>query len=122
MAMIGDRVLDNGLTILNTEANQLDICSAEPAVYADVATYTLGNKTAPTISVPADATAGGREVTVSAITDGSVTATGTAAFFCLTDTVNLRLLAATALSATQAVTSGNIFTLTALTIGIPDPV
>ncbi len=30
MATLNDRVLDNGLTVLDTEANRVDICSAEP--------------------------------------------------------------------------------------------
>ena len=122
MAMLGDRVLDNGLTVLDTEANSLHICSQEPTTYTEAtSTYSLGNKSSPTIGAPADRTGGGREVTVSAITDGSVTATGTASHFAIVDTVNSRLLAAQALDSSQSVTSGNTFTLTSLTIGIPDP-
>ena len=33
MAYLNDRVLDNGLTVLDTEANRLDICSQEPTTY-----------------------------------------------------------------------------------------
>jgi hypothetical protein len=121
MAYLNDRVYDNGLTVLSTEANRLDICSQEPASYAEVATYTLGNKTSPTISSPSDRAGGGRKVTISAITDGEVTGTGTASHYAIVDTVNSRLLAAGALSAPQAVTDGNVFTLTAFDIGIPDP-
>jgi hypothetical protein len=36
--------------------------------------------------------------------------------------VNSRLLATGSLTASQAVTSGNTFTLTSFDIGIPDPV
>jgi hypothetical protein len=50
-----------------------------------------------------------------------VTGTGTASHYAIVDTVNSRLLAAGALSAPQAVTDGNVFTLTAFDIGIPDP-
>lgn len=121
MASIGDRVLDAGLTTLDTEATHLYICSSEPASYAAVAGVALGNKSAVAISAPADRTGGGREVTVSAITDGSVTATGTATHYAITDNTNSRLLATAALSASQAVTSGNTFTLTSFKIGIPDP-
>lgn len=122
MSTLGDRVLDNGLSVLNTEANRLDICSQEPTTYAEAtSTYTLGNKTSPTIGAPADRGGGGREVTVSAISDGSVTGTDTATHWAITDTSNTRLLATGSLSASQAVTSGNIFTLGSFTIGIPDP-
>ena len=121
-ATLGDRVFDNGLTVLDTEANRIDITSAQATTYAEATTtFTLGNKTTPTISAPADRAGGGRKVTVSAITDGTVTATGTAAWIAIVDTANSRLLATQALSASQAVTNGNVFTLPAFDIGIPDP-
>lgn len=121
MAFINDRVFDNGLTILDTEANRLDICSSEPATYAAAtSTNTLGNKTSLSVGAPADRSPTGRKVTVAAITDGTVTANGTATHWAVTDTVNTRLLATGALSASQVVTSGNIFTLGAFDIGIPD--
>ena len=122
MAVLHDRVFDNGLTVLDTEANVLHICGTLPTTYTEAtATYSLGNKSAPTVSAPADRTGGGRKVTVSAITDGTVTATGTAVYYALCDTVNSRMLAQGSLSSSQAVTSGNTFTLGAFDIGIPDP-
>lgn len=122
MATLGDRVFDNGLTVLDTEANRLDICSTEPTTYTQAtSTYTLGNKTSLSIGAPADRTGGGREVTVAAFTDGSVTGTGTAAYYAITDTTNSRLLATGALSSSQSVTSGNTFSISSFKIGIPDP-
>ena len=121
-AILHDRVYDNGLTVLDTEADKLYIDSTQATTYTEaITTYALGVKNTPTVSAPADRTGGGREVTVSAITDGSVTGTGTAGFYALVDSSNTRLLAAGPLSATQAVTSGNTFTLTSFKIGIPDP-
>lgn len=121
MAYINDRVFDNGLTVLDTEVNRLDICSQEPTTYAEAtSTYTLGNKTSPTVGAPADRSPSGRKVTVSAITDGTVSGTGTASHWALTDTSNSRLLATGSLSASQSVTSGNTFTVTAFDVGIPD--
>ena len=73
------------------------------------------------IGAPQDRNAGGREVVVAAISDGTVTATGTATHYAILDTVNSRLLATGSLSASQAVTSGNTFTLSSTTVGIPDP-
>lgn len=122
MSYLNDRVLDNGLTVLDTEANRLDICSAEPTTYAQAtSTYTLGNKTSLSVGAPGDRSPSGRKVTVAAITDGTVTGTNTATHWAITDTGNSRLLAAGALSASQAVTSGNTFTLAAFDVGIPDP-
>lgn len=122
MATLADRVFDNGLTVLDTEANRLDICSAAPTTYTEAtSTYTLGNKTSLSIGAPADRTGGGREVTVAAFTDGSVTGTGTAAYYAIVDTTNSRLLATGSLSSSQSVTSGNTFSISSFKIGIPDP-
>jgi len=122
MATLGNRVFDNGLTVLDTEANRIDICSTEPTTYAEAtSTYTLGNSTSLSIGAPQDRSGGGREVVVAAISDGSVTGTGTAAYYAIVDTANSRLLATGSLSASQSVTSGNTFTLSSVTIGIPDP-
>ena len=122
MAFLNDRVFDNGLTVLDTEANKVLMTSAEPANYTEAnATYALGDSTSLSIGAPQDRSGGGREVVVAAITDGSVTATGTATHYAIVDTVNSRLLAAGSLTASQAVTSGNTFTLTSVAIGIPDP-
>lgn len=121
MAYINDRVFDNGLTVLDTEANRLDICSQEPVTYAEAtSTYTLGNKTPPSVGAPADRTPNGRKVTVAAITDGTVTGTDDATHWAISDTGNSRLLATGPLAASQAVTAGNVFTLAAFDIGIPD--
>ena len=123
MPSISDRVYDNGLTVLDTEANAIYICNLEPTTYASAtSTNALGSATGAAftgIGVPSAGSPNGRQVTVNAITAGSVTATGTASHFAIVDTVNSRLLAAGALSATQVVTSGNTFSLTSLTIRIP---
>lgn len=123
MATLNNRVFDNGLTVLDTEANAIHITSQEATDYTGAtSTFTLGNSTSLSIGAPADRTGGGREVTVAAITDGSVTGTGTATHYAIVDTVNSRLLATGSLSASQSVTSGNSFTLSSVAIGIPDPV
>lgn len=122
MATLNDRVFDNGLTVLDTEANRIDITSQEATSYTEAtSTYTLGNSTSLSIGAPQDRSGGGREVVVAAITDGSVTGTGTATHYAIVDTVNSRLLATGSLTASQAVTSGNTFTLSSVAIGIPDP-
>jgi hypothetical protein len=123
MAYLNDYVLDLMLAHLDTNGNRLDICSTEPTTYAQATTtYTLGNKTGISIGAPTDRTPNGRKVVVAAISDGSVTGNGTAAYWAISDTGNSRLLAANSLSTAQAVTSGNTITLAAFDIGIPDAV
>ena len=121
MATLDNRVFDNGLTVLDTEANAIHITSAEATSFANVASVTLGNSTSLSIGAPQDRAGGGREVVVAAITDGSVTGTGTATHYAIVDTVSSRLLATSTLTASQSVTSGNTFTLSSVAIGIPDP-
>ena len=123
MATLNDRVFDQGLSVLDLEANQIHVTSQEATTYAEaITTYTLGNSTSLSIGAPQDRTGGGREVVVAAITDGSVTGTGTATHYAIVDTVNSLLLATSTLTASQSVTSGNTFTLSSVAIGIPDPV
>jgi len=123
MALLDNRVFDNGLSVLDTEANAIYVTSQQAVSYVDAtATSALGNSTSLSIGAPQDRAGGGREVVVAAITDGSVTGTGTATHYAIVDTINSRLLAAGSLSASQAVTTGNTFTLSSVSIGIPDPV
>jgi|TARA_R110000787_G_scaffold57219_1_gene130884 hypothetical protein len=122
MATLDNRVFDNGLTVLDTEANKLLITSQEAATFAEAnATYALGDTTSLSIAAPSDRTGGGREVVAAAISDGSVTGNGTATHYAIVDTVNSRLLATGSLTASQVVSSGNTFSLGSFTIGIPDP-
>lgn len=120
MATLANSVLDGGLSTLTTNGTRIDICSAEPTSYAEAtSTYTLGTSSTTTGS-PADRTGGGREVTVNAVTDASVTGTGIAAFYAITNGSDT-LYATGNLSTSQSVTSGNTFSLGSFTIGIPDP-
>lgn len=121
MASLDDFVLDSALNVLTSDADELHLCSAEPLVYANVATYTLGNKASPTVSSPADRAGGGREVTISAFTDGTVTTEGNPTHWALIDTVNSRLLAVGAENTAQTIYVGNPWSTAALKIGIPDP-
>jgi hypothetical protein len=117
------RVLDLGLNVLDTEADRIYICSAEPTTFTEAtSTYALGNKTfsaGAAVGSPAAGSPNGRKVTTSAITDGSVTATGNASKIGIVDFANSRLLAVLSISNAQTVTSGNTFSLPALDIRIP---
>ena len=122
MATIADRVFDNGLTVLDTEANRIDVTTQEATTYAEAtSTYTKGNSTSLSIAAPSDRSGGGRKVTVAAITDGSISGTGTVTHYAITDTTNSRLLVTGTLTASQSVTNGNTFTLASFDVGIPDP-
>jgi hypothetical protein len=122
MATLDNRVFDNGLTVLDTEANAIHVTSQEATTFTEAtSTYTLGNSTSLSIGAPQDRSGGGREVVVAEITDGDVTGTGTATHYAIVDTGNSRLLATGSLTASQSVTDGNTFTLSSVAIGIPDP-
>jgi hypothetical protein len=122
MASIGDLVFDSGLDHLDTEGDRLDITSEEATTYAGAtSTHTLGNKTPLTISAPGDKGGGGREVTISAIADGTVTGTASATHWAISDDGSSVLLCTGVLASAQSVTSGNTFTLTEFKVGIPDP-
>ena len=122
MTTLGDRVFDNGLTVLDTEANAIHVTTQEVTTYTEAtSTYTKGNSTSLSIGAPADRSGGGRKVTVAAISDGSITGDGDVTHYAIVDTTNSRLLATGALTASQTVTNGNTFTLASFDIGIPDP-
>jgi len=121
MATLADRVYDNGLTILDTEADKVLITSQEASNYTEAnSTYALGNSTSLSIAAPSNRSAGGREVVVAALSDGSITGTGTATHYALVDVSATRLLATGSLTTSQQVASGNTFSLGSFTIGIPD--
>ena len=122
MAFIADSVFDNGLSYITTNADRVDITSSEPATYtAATSTNTLGNETSITTTGPSNADTGtGRRAIIDAITAGTVTGTGTAAYWAVSYTGNTELLATGALASSQAVTSGNTFTLDAISIYIRD--
>ena len=119
MAFINDEIFDGGLDYADTNGTQIDICSQEPTTRTEaVTTYTLGNDTVNT-GAPQDGVTDGRRVVVPAITAGSVTGTGTATHWALTNGTNT-VIASGALTSSQAVTSGNTFTLDAISITLRD--
>lgn len=125
MPFLNDNTLDNGLAALKAAADRIYICSAEPATYtAATSTNALGNKTLTAGNVyPGAIAAGtpsGRKLDSVAVTDGTVTATGTATHDATVSSGSSRLEVAQALSASQAVTSGNTFTRTAQTVRLPN--
>jgi len=122
MAYINDLAFDAAIGYLVTNGTRLHICSSEPASAAAAVTASLGNKATITLGAATDRTPTGRKTVVPAITDGTVTATGTATHYAIINAGATILSATGALSASQAVTSGNTFTLASFDIGFPDAV
>jgi hypothetical protein len=115
-----DRCYDFGINELTTNVTAVVLCSQLPTTFTEAnATYKLGSKTSYTVGSPANKSGGGREVTCPAVSGGTILADGTATHYALIDTVNSRLLAAKALTASQAVTSGNPWSCNPFTHGIP---
>lgn len=116
-------VLDNGLIALKATATHIYICNGEPADYAQATTsMALGSKNfgaGLTMTGPTDRTPNGRKDTTVAVTDGTVTGTGVAVRWAIVDSINSRLLIDNDLASSQAVTSGNVFSIPAFDFGIP---
>jgi len=127
MAFLSTTVMDDGLNaglqdIAAAGDADLYICTTEPTTVNDATTtYVLGIKAGISIAEPSDDGANGREVVVAQINDGSVTGNGDAAYWAIIDNTSPTLLATGSLSSSQTVTSGNTFTLTSFSIGIPAP-
>lgn len=121
MAYISDNVFDSGLSYADTNGTVLHICSTDPLGNYTTATSTntLGNDTVNT-GAPENGATDGRRVIVPAITAGSVTGTGTATHWALVYPANTEVIASGALTGSVAVTSGNTFTLDAISITLRD--
>ena len=119
MAFIADYIYDLALDQLDTATSTLYICTQEPTNYTEASsTYAKGSKTSLSIGAPAARTPTGRKVTVASFSDGSVSGNGTVTHWAITKD-GTTLMATGSLSASQAVTSGNTFSLTAFDIGFP---
>lgn len=121
MAYLNDNTLDNGLSALKSAATHIYICSAEPATYtAATSTNALGNKNFGAGNVfPGAIAAGspsGRKLATAAVTDGSVTATGTASHYAVVTSGSSRLEVANSLTSSQAVTNGNTWTMASVDV------
>lgn len=121
MPFLSDSVRDHGLAdLVGRPSVDLHVLSGEPASFAQVSSLSVGVKSDAGLTGPSDAPAGGRQISVATISDGAITADGTAAYWALTDPTAGELLAANALTASQPVTAGNSFSLSAVTITLPD--
>lgn len=122
MSNVSDEVFDALLDYVDSNANALYICSADPSTYAEATTtYALGSKSSLTVSTPSDKTGGGREITVSSFNDGLSSGTGTASHWALVNTSGSAFLLSGSLGTTQSVIPGEPFGMSSFTIGLPDP-
>jgi hypothetical protein len=120
MAFLADRVYDLGLNVLDTEANRIDFCSAEPTTYTQAtSTLSLAGTTSFSIGSPASGSPNGRQVTVAATSGVSVSTSGTITHWAITDTSNSRLLATGSLNTSRAVTAGDQVNSASFTVRIP---
>jgi hypothetical protein len=124
MAFLDDNTYDQGLDYLdnNGSGGALHICSQEPTTVTEAkTTYTLGNKTAITITGTTAGSPSGRDVVVDAISGGSVTATGTATHWAVLNSAQTVLLATGPITGGgTSVTINNTFSLTAITVTFTD--
>lgn len=125
MPHFSNRAYDSGLGVLDTEATNIEICSAEPTTYTQaITTFNLGTKSfgaGGVFGAPAAGTPSGRSVTSVAVTDGTISVAGTASHWAITDRTNSRLLAAGSLASPKVVTVGIPWTMPAMVINIPGP-
>lgn len=121
VASLEDRVLDFGLNVLDAETTFISVCNAEPTTIAIAGgTGLLGYKTGAAGSLFGSPSAGapnGRQVASIAISDGTITTSGTANWWACYAAGTLH--AHGTLSGSQVVTQGNTFTLASFTIKIP---
>jgi hypothetical protein len=121
VAALENRVIDLGLNVLDTETTTISVCSSEPTTIAVAATSgLLGFKTGAAgglFGAPANSAPNGREVASVAISDGTITTSGTASWWAAYAAGTLH--AHGTLSGAQVVTAGNTFTLATFTIKIP---
>jgi hypothetical protein len=121
VASLEDRVLDLGLNVLDAETTTISVCSSEPTTIAIAATSgLLGFKSGAAgamFGAPSAGAPNGRQVASVAISDGTITTSGTASWWAAYAAGTLH--AHGTLSGSQVVTAGNTFTLASFTIKIP---
>lgn len=122
---VEDRVLDLGLNVLDTESTAIYICAngSEPTsiAIATGATSALGFKSfgaGALFGAPAAQGSTARKVTSASVSDGTITTSGTAAWWAAIASGTLH--AHGSLASNQVVSAGNSFTLAAFDIIMPN--
>jgi len=122
MTFLNDEGFDSGLNWVQ-DGTRIDLCDDDPGSDYTLATnpstgYSIGNKTGLVLTGPADGAQDGRIVTVPQINDGTITNTGTATHWALTDGSNV--VASGALASSKGYTAGNKFSLDPIIINYRD--
>lgn len=117
---ISDYVFDNGLSVIDTDADQLHICSSDPGgSYASVTASSLASASI-SVGAPSDAVGNGRRVTVPAVSGGTISSDGTATHWAVVDVSATRVLASGSLSSSQQLYTTNTFNTSTFDIIIRD--
>jgi len=108
---MADYYRDNGLSADAGSTWRFCLCNAEPDTYTEaITTFNIGNKNSPTLST-VDAAGGGRARQITGFADGVIAADDDASHWAVVDVTNTRLHSSGALTAPQAVTTANPFTI-----------
>jgi hypothetical protein len=126
-SILADAVLDGGLSVLDTLAQKICLCTASlpdaPTYLEATSTYAIGVKdfggNGSAVNGLSAASPNGRQATTFAVTDGAVSASGTATRWAIVG-ASANVYAVGSLSASQVYTSGNVWTLPAFTVAIPN--
>ena len=121
-AQLEQIVLQQGMNSLHTVPTHITICSGEPTTYGLATSNSLlgyislgaGNVLGAPTSV-----ANGCTSTSASVTSGTITTTGTAAWWAVIDETGGSLWAHGSLASNQGVTAGNTFSLATFTINVP---
>ena len=113
-----DAMLDAGLDYISTNATEQYVCTAEPTDRANAISITLIAAETPSFQANANGDVSGRKKAVDALTDVSITGTGTATHIALCSGTTL-LYVTTCTS--QALSSGGTVTVPTWDIEIEDP-
>lgn len=119
--VLNSLVLDFGLDVVADEATHIVVCSSEPTAYSLCSigsSNLIGYKSfgAGGCFGSPESYEGGRKIDMTAITDGTITTTGTVRFWCAIDEVNGRMLGYAPISNPGVETAGNQFKMPTLSI------
>jgi len=111
--MIGDTVLDNGLSVIAKTLSRIDICEREPKSFAELQSASLGSVTGSFKVSRIEPCDDGRKVTVGAV-EGSATRQGRPQFWVLSG--QSQVLACGPIEDAKSVTPGVLFRLPELEV------
>lgn len=103
--VVPDAFLDGGLT-LDTALNQVIVCAGQPSSYADAASRALATASLGSSPTLGAGSPDGRQSSIPAVNNITISTSGTADHICYRDTVNTRYIVTTC-SSTALVANGS---------------